>query len=245
MEVLSTRIRDHKFPVHFHDTFVIQLITSGADACQCTGLAAASQQVFMHTPFAPHSGGPMGNDSLVYRALYPSLALTEELIGELPKLAPLSLIRECPKLARLIETFDAECPRSSRRQLKQIMLRVVDFAASKNDDAVRWTTHRSCPDLEAARRHLIRHCRRDVSIAELSEVTYLSRFHLIRKFKTHFGITPRQFLVSQRVLMAKRLLAEGIPISTVALEAGFSDQSHLTRCFGRVMGFNPGEFVRG
>ncbi len=246
MELLSTRISNRKFPVHFHDTFVIQLVTSGADACESSGLAAAAQQVFIHTPYAVHSGGPQGTEALAYRALYPSLQLAEQLMGALPTCAPISFVSDCRALARLISTFDDDASvAKSRRQMRQVIQRVVDLAEVAGGEARVSAAHSIQDELLQARQYLVEHCRRDVTVAELSGVTLLSRFHLIRAFKKQFGITPRQFLISQRVLDAKQQLARGVPIAVAASVSGFSDQSHLTRCFQRVLGFNPGEFQRG
>ena len=42
---------------------------------------------------------------------------------------------------------------------------------------------------------------------------------------------------------ALRLLREGLSIADAALAAGFSDQPHLTREFGRTLGMTPGQYV--
>jgi len=48
-----------------------------------------------------------------------------------------------------------------------------------------------------------------------------------------------------RVANAKRLLRGGSAILQVALETGFADQSHLTRCFTRLVGLTPGAYQHG
>ena len=48
-----------------------------------------------------------------------------------------------------------------------------------------------------------------------------------------------------RVDEARRLLSNTErPIADIALETGFTDQSHLTRVFRRVLGETPGDFRR-
>ena len=47
-----------------------------------------------------------------------------------------------------------------------------------------------------------------------------------------------------RLHLARRLIVAGQPLSAVAAEAGFSDQSHLTRLFGRSYGMTPGAYAR-
>jgi AraC-like DNA-binding protein len=43
-----------------------------------------------------------------------------------------------------------------------------------------------------------------------------------------------------RVHRARRMLKDGIPIAEVALQLGFTDQSHLNRHFKRMTGITPG-----
>ena len=59
-----------------------------------------------------------------------------------------------------------------------------------------------------------------------------------------FGISPHQYLTSRRVDLARGLLLDGMPPSLAAAEAGFYDQSHLTRHFRRVLGTSPGRYAR-
>lgn len=54
--------------------------------------------------------------------------------------------------------------------------------------------------------------------------------HLCRAFKSHFDVTIGQYSLLLRLDNARGLLwGTGMPISEVAAETGFSDQSHLTR----------------
>jgi AraC family transcriptional regulator len=84
---------------------------------------------------------------------------------------------------------------------------------------------------------------RNISLAELGELVGLSPHHFSLVFKNTFGTTPHQFLLLQRVEKAKRLLASGgQSIGEAALEVGFSNQSHFTRMFRRLIGETPREY---
>lgn len=70
-------------------------------------------------------------------------------------------------------------------------------------------------------------------------------FHFLRLFSAVVGATPHQYLVRARLRRAARLLsAEELPISGVALEAGFADLSNFVRTFHRVAGVSPRGFRR-
>lgn len=48
----------------------------------------------------------------------------------------------------------------------------------------------------------------------------------------------------RRLALARRAIATGRPLALAAAEAGFADQSHLTRQFKRAYGLTPGRFAR-
>lgn len=82
-----------------------------------------------------------------------------------------------------------------------------------------------------------------VTLTELAERCGGSPFELSRRFTAAYGLPPRAWQIQARVDKARRLLREGTPIAEAAVEAGFSDQPHLTRCFRRVTGTTPGRYV--
>lgn len=80
------------------------------------------------------------------------------------------------------------------------------------------------------------------SLAELAALSGVSRFKLLRSFAREVGITPHAYLVQKRVRLARQLLANGQAPADAALQAGFADQSHMTRTFMRQLGFTPSRY---
>lgn len=79
-------------------------------------------------------------------------------------------------------------------------------------------------------------------IEEMAADSNISPFHLIRKFKKAFGLTPHQFQIQCKVRKAQKLLEESKSVCEVTYDAGFCDQSHLDRCFQKVVGLTPKEY---
>lgn len=65
-----------------------------------------------------------------------------------------------------------------------------------------------------------------------------------RKIKEIHGLSPQKILLNARLNDARQSLRRGLPIAVAAASAGFSDQSHLGRCFLRAFGVTPGHYRR-
>jgi AraC-like DNA-binding protein len=87
--------------------------------------------------------------------------------------------------------------------------------------------------------------REDISLGPLARDAGLTPAALARQFRREYGCTVGTYLRRLRVRHAARLLTETeLPLSHVAVEAGFCDQSHLCRVFRWFTGTSPGEYRR-
>ncbi len=83
----------------------------------------------------------------------------------------------------------------------------------------------------------------NITLEELAEETGLSPGYLVAAFKQATGRPPHRYLLEQRVERAKVLLAEpNQNITQIALDVGFSSQSHLTTVFRRLTGLTPNAY---
>ncbi|BAK44640.1 AraC family transcriptional regulator [Eggerthella sp. YY7918] len=96
--------------------------------------------------------------------------------------------------------------------------------------------------VDRARMLLETHAASGVTLAELSEAAGLSRYHLVRVFAAHTGLTPHRYLQTLRANRARNLLAQGVEPAEAAVHAGFSDQSHMTRVFKALFGVTPARY---
>lgn len=84
-----------------------------------------------------------------------------------------------------------------------------------------------------------------IRLDELADAAGVSRFHFLRLFKNTLGVTPHQFVLDQRIAMARRLLDQTeLPLAEVAAATGFSSQSHLCTAMRRRLGLTPGQWRR-
>ena len=79
---------------------------------------------------------------------------------------------------------------------------------------------------------------------DLAKKFNLSVVHLIRVFKKEFGLPIHSYILNKKVHKAKELLSSNIPISQIAQNSGFFDQSHLNRSFKRIFQITPKEYQK-
>ena len=86
---------------------------------------------------------------------------------------------------------------------------------------------------------------RPLTMADLAVEEGISREHLARAFRAHFGLSPGDYVRRVRLDRARRLLLDGDEtIASVAAACGFADQSHLTRACRRAFGVPPAALRR-
>jgi AraC family transcriptional regulator len=84
-----------------------------------------------------------------------------------------------------------------------------------------------------------------VTLKEVAQECGLSVGYFSHAFRRTLGVSPHRWLIEQRVVLSKEKLRDDrLTLSEVAMECGFSDQSHLTRAFRQAVGVSPGVWRR-
>lgn len=84
----------------------------------------------------------------------------------------------------------------------------------------------------------------ELSVADMAAEMAVSRTVLFARMKSVFGTTPNNFLMNRRIDMARQLLAKpGAYVADVAYRCGFSDPKYFSKCFKKIVGKTPKEFM--
>ena len=101
-----------------------------------------------------------------------------------------------------------------------------------------WQVKRACDRLESD-------LTGKVALQQIAAELDLSVSHFSRAFRISTGLPPHQWLLRQRVKAAKQLMTvRDLPLSEIAMSAGFANQSHFTRVFSSMVGVSPGAWRR-
>jgi AraC family transcriptional regulator len=79
-----------------------------------------------------------------------------------------------------------------------------------------------------------------ITITTLAQQVGLSEYHFLRCFKQSMGLTPYQYIIKKRLEMAEKLLIKTQQsLAEIAVNCGFSSQSHMTNLFKQRLGKTP------
>jgi len=93
--------------------------------------------------------------------------------------------------------------------------------------------------------HIQANLDKDLTLAELASLVYMSPYHFARLFKRSTGEPPHRFVIRQRIARASAILATPEPsIAQISRMVGFRTPSHFTTVFHRVTGITPRGYQR-
>jgi AraC-like DNA-binding protein len=244
MRALSARTLDR----HTHDHFGIGVIDYGghsslSDAGQVEALAG--DLIFIN-PGEVHDGRPLSDHGRSWRMLYLDVSFIHDAHADATQGASGDFVFPVPVLAQsqyraMYECAFAAASSSDADQsmrLEEILLNLVAQLGIR-------MARVDFPDgsiIRQARMRVDDNPAAPITLRELAAEAGVSRYQLHRAFVEHFGLAPHQYILQRRLALARRLIRVGTPLVDVAATAGFYDQSHMNRSFGRQFGISPGRY---
>jgi len=181
--------------------------------------------------------------------LYVDPAWAESVVGEIGKLDSVAL-KHVPgdRSTRLVharltalnsQLFGAA---SDEDKLSALVLFIGDLFGPAE---ARFSARTGKPEmrrLQEVKAMISARCCESLALDDLAYAAQMSRYHFVRLFRRSFGMTPHAWQIDQRIVLARVLIDLGMPLAEVALQLGFSDQSHFQRAFKQRVAVTPGEY---
>jgi AraC family transcriptional regulator len=99
--------------------------------------------------------------------------------------------------------------------------------------------------VERLKRHIDKAYSDRINIDDLARMTRLSSSYFSAAFRVSFGTSPHDYICRRRIVQAEHLMVNtNIPLSEIALDCGFADQSHFSRVFRRLKSTTPAAWRR-
>ncbi len=256
LEMLRATYVTHTFSRHTHEGYAIGVIEAGVEEFTYQGAvhrAPAGSVVVIH-PGEVHTGYAGTPAGWTYRMLYPEVKLvqkaTSELVGQgqgqlpyfpNPVIHTQQLAAQLRQLHVAIENSTSALERESRF-LWTLAHMVTRYAQYRPYLAPIGQEHQV---VQRLKNYLRANYADTISLEQLAHIANLKPLRLLRVFRKEVGLPPHAYLVQIRVTRAKALLSMGLTIAQVAADTGFTDQSHLTRHFKRLVGVTPKQYALG
>ena len=86
--------------------------------------------------------------------------------------------------------------------------------------------------------------RTSLTLDQLAEQFFISKYHLLRKFDAQVGTTVHRYILQKRLMNAKQLLAGGVPPNEVCQYCGFGDYANFYRAFKAEYNQTPRQYIQ-
>ncbi|MCK9170533.1 MAG: AraC family transcriptional regulator [Treponema sp.] len=240
-----------KFPNHFHEHYVIGFIEKGKRHLCCRGedFIITPGDLLLFNLRDNHSCEQIDGRTLDYRCLNICQEIMQQAVCDITGTAAL------PCFCRPV-VFHSDIIPQLHELHSKIMRKEKDFRKEelffflieeliKNyaGQTILFSGQENTAAVKAAAGFLERNYMRTITLDELSSLTGVSKYYLLRSFTRQKGISPYSYLETVRITQAKKLLAGGMTPSETALETGFSDQSHFSHFFKKFIGLTPGQYT--
>jgi AraC-like DNA-binding protein len=250
VEVFHARMTSHVYPMHTHEAWTLLIVDDGMIRYDLHRHehGAMDRVVTLLPPQVPHNGRAATSAGFGKRVVYLGLsALPASLIGhavDQPVLSDALLRQRINQLhhavARPGDEFEAE------NRLAFIAERLRWHLGRRRAPGAGVAGGAPGADGNVAdelRGLIDSRFRGSMTLRDAADTLHAHPAHLVRAFSRAFGMSPHQYMTSRRVDLARRLLLDGMPPALAAAEAGFYDQSHLSRHFRHLLGTTPGRYA--
>ena len=250
---LRADYRGQHFERHFHEEYAIGVIDGGCQAFEYDRgrrLDMPAGSVALIAPGVVHEGWPGAAEGWRYRMMYPDAALVRGALddlfgGQATATFHRPVVADARLYARLARLHEASAdPHAGALEVESLYLAVIGDAFARHAGTrAPPAAARHARAMAQVRELLAADPARAVTIAELSALTGLGKFQVIRQFQAVYGLPPHAYLRQLRVQRARRAILAGVALADAAALAGFADQAHMTRTFGLTLGYTPGRLA--
>ncbi|MEM8592019.1 MAG: AraC family transcriptional regulator, partial [Pseudomonadota bacterium] len=166
--------------------------------------------------------------------IFDSLGVRDKFIEDLAPVIMNLLQDDCPQSAMMLDSFHKAISLHLLRSYSNHATEVSKVLGSSGpvDNRI----------AEKAKAFIEENLDQPLTLESVGEAIGVSMFRLARTFKSTEGMTVHKYLIQRRLARSRELLATDTSLAEIALQTGFSSQSHMTSAFTKQMGMPPGKY---
>ncbi len=254
LELLQADYKNQCFSKHVHEGYCINVIDKGAQRFYRSGGShlAPQDSIVLVNADQVHDGEKATDDGWSYRAMYPTPEMLSDISIEFQnrrKDAPWFpsavvcdpyMANKLRQLFTLLQNSDNSLERETH--YLNTITELISRHGKQNQSLAKLGKEPLA--VQRTREYMDGYFADNISIQQLADFVQLSPFYLARLFHKVVGLPPHAYQVQRRVNHAKKLIKQDLKLSDVAVDCGFTDQSHLNRNFKKTLGVTPGAYQR-
>jgi AraC-like DNA-binding protein len=242
----AVRLSSRAFEPHRHDTYAIGITTIGVQTFHYRGtrrVCLPGQLHILH-PDETHDGAAGTGDGFAYRILYVAPEVVRGAVGDRPLPFVADPVQDQTPAARAVVSLLANIDEPiSELIVTEVAVAVADTLLSLSGRPDRRSARIDLKAVELVREYLAAHAREQTAASTLEEIAGADRYTIARHFRWAFGTSPDRYRTMRRLALARAAIERGQSLARAATDAGFADQSHMTRQFKRTYGLTPARWV--
>lgn len=234
------------FSPHRHDTYAIGITVRGVQTFRYRGeqrYCCPGQGHILH-PDEIHDGNAATEAGFGYRILYIAPALIQQALGGRPlPFVPEPIVRQPDRLedlAACLRNLDEPIDELERVEMAADLAGLIEALSSP---VSKQAGSLSLPAMARVRDLIMADPAARFSVEACERVADLDRWTIARQFRAAFGTSPSRFRTMRQLDQARLLINQGLSLAEAALDAGFADQSHMSRLFKRAYGLTPARWA--
>ncbi|MEM9001721.1 MAG: AraC family transcriptional regulator [Bacteroidota bacterium] len=114
----------------------------------------------------------------------------------------------------------------------------------KRINATVYSNHEQIETVIGIRNHMDNNYGNELNLEYLSRVRFVSKYHMLRIFKRHYGLTPRQYLIDKRIEKSKERLKNGMSVTEACFAVGFESLGSFSTLFKTKTGKSPSNYQK-
>lgn len=241
-----------KFPNHFHEYYVIGFIESGRRCLSCKNKVYTIEpgDLLLFNPGDNHTCEQCDGRALDYRCINIQQETIRRAVFEITGQSFLPYFTEQvvfhSELVSLLKELHLMIMQEEKdfRKEELFLFLLEQLIEEYTDQDTPLLKLEQNTEIRAACEFLKQNYMNNITLDDLSNLTGLSKYYLLRSFTRQKGISPYSYLITIRINEAKKLLEQGTSPIDAALRTGFADQSHFSNFFKKQIGLTPRQYMR-
>ncbi len=235
---------------HTHEEYSLGIVDKGRSIFWYEGKSeeVSPQTIIFIPPDLVHSCNPQQKDHWKYKMLFINMAWMDSFMGSKER----TLLRHSIVKANAVPEFFTLTNKMMDDVRKDIsplekegsIITIFDKLFSHFKQVKNNNIRKELSKLKIIKEYLHSRFCEKITLDHLEQISGVNKFHIIRLFKEEFNIPPHTYQTLLRVNYAKKQLQKKRPITEVALEVGFYDQSHFIKVFRSHTGITPDKYEK-